>query len=378
MALMLNRISLKTPPPRVILLPDSLFFTRTIPVAENATAADVNAQAELALESLAPFPLAQMYYAHHWLPGAQHALVYACYRKRFSTEQTDAWSDAEVVMPVFAGLLTAQVEPATTIVITSEEGITVLHWGDRTDLPSSIASQIWPAEATAGEKTKIRDELVRQTGGSRNVFDLSGTPEVRREGSVAEYLFALGPIVAHFSREQLDGLDVRDKEQLSLIRSSRRRDLFLWRAFVASVLGVCLAGLLEVGLIGGKFWLHSRERLVAKQAPVVEQIMNAQTLAVKIDELSTKRLLPLEMVSRASTTKPDSIRFVRVTTTDLYSIDVEATTMRPQDITSYQAALRQRPDLSKADIQNQVLSNGVATFHLVLTFKPDMLKASTS
>ncbi len=375
---MLNRISLKTPPPRVVLLPDALFFLRAIPIAEGATAADVAGQAELALESLAPFPLAQMFYAHHWRTGAQHALVYACYRKRFTTDQTDAWNEAEVVMPGFAALLTAKVEPSTTIVVTSEDGITLLHWGDRTDVPSAVASRIWPPESDAAERRKIRDELVRQIGGTRNVFDLSGLPEVQREASVADFVFTLGPIVAHFSREELDALDVRDKQQLNHLRSERRRDVMLWRLFVASLIGLGVATLLEVGLVGGKFWLQSREHLIAQQAPIVEQIMNAQTLAVKIEDLSTKRLLPLEMVSRASTKKPGSIRFVRVTTTDLYSIDIEATTMRPQDITSYQAALRQMPDLSRAEVQNQVLSNGVATFHLVLTFKPDLLKASTT
>ena len=68
------RFSLTAPPPKVVLLPDAQFFTRVVPVEGVATAAEVAAQVELALEALAPFPLAQMYHGHFWKPGAKHAL----------------------------------------------------------------------------------------------------------------------------------------------------------------------------------------------------------------------------------------------------------------------------------------------------------------
>ena len=64
------------PPPKVALLPDGLFFVRAVGIdASNApgsalTAAEVASQVELALEAIAPFPLAQVYYGHFWLPGA--------------------------------------------------------------------------------------------------------------------------------------------------------------------------------------------------------------------------------------------------------------------------------------------------------------------
>ena len=96
---------LPAPPPRqVVLLPDAHFFVRAVPVTEGALAADVAAQAELAVESLAPFPIAQLYYGHHWLPGADHAIVYAAYRKRFTAEEVETWAGAEVVLPSFVAL----------------------------------------------------------------------------------------------------------------------------------------------------------------------------------------------------------------------------------------------------------------------------------
>ncbi|HEY9155163.1 MAG TPA: hypothetical protein VIM69_08535, partial [Opitutaceae bacterium] len=124
MSLSLNRLSFKAPPPRVVLLPDHLFFVRSVPVTEGAAEADVSAQIELALEGLAPFPLAQMFYGYRWTPGSKHALVYASYRKRFSNEETDTWEDADVVLPHFAALLGAKVDSSTTLVNANGETLT--------------------------------------------------------------------------------------------------------------------------------------------------------------------------------------------------------------------------------------------------------------
>ena len=85
------------PPPRVALLPDAAFFTRTISIAADATAAEAAAQVELALEAISPFPIAQLYYGWFRDPAAQEALVFAAYRRRFTTDQTAEWEGAEVV-----------------------------------------------------------------------------------------------------------------------------------------------------------------------------------------------------------------------------------------------------------------------------------------
>src|SRR3954467_7049207 len=86
------------PPPKVALLPDALFFTRLVPIAAGASPVEVTAQVELALEAVSPFPLAQLYYGWFWKPGLEKAFVYAAYRRRFTTDQTAAWADAELVL----------------------------------------------------------------------------------------------------------------------------------------------------------------------------------------------------------------------------------------------------------------------------------------
>src|SRR5262245_13996242 len=87
------------PPPKVALLPDALFFTRAVPVTNGALPAEATTQIELAIEGFSPFPLAQLYYGWFWIPGAEQALVFAAYRRRFTAEQTALWGDAELVLP---------------------------------------------------------------------------------------------------------------------------------------------------------------------------------------------------------------------------------------------------------------------------------------
>src|SRR5437867_365469 len=115
------------PPPKVALLPDALFFTRAVPIAENATTAEAAAQVELALEALSPFPLAQLYHGWFWAPGAEHAFIFAAYRRRFTTEQTLEWEGAEIVLPAFAATFGGNVGAATTILLSSPEGMTGVH-----------------------------------------------------------------------------------------------------------------------------------------------------------------------------------------------------------------------------------------------------------
>ena len=58
------------PAPRVALVPDAVFFSRAITVPAGATREEVVSQVGLALESLSPFPLAQLYFGYYWPDGA--------------------------------------------------------------------------------------------------------------------------------------------------------------------------------------------------------------------------------------------------------------------------------------------------------------------
>src|SRR5476651_1475450 len=97
--LSLGFLTSSPPAPKVALLPDGLFFVRSVEVPADVTPAEIGLQVELALETLAPFPLGQLYYGYYWTPGSTRALVFAAYRRRFTAEQVAAWDGVELVLP---------------------------------------------------------------------------------------------------------------------------------------------------------------------------------------------------------------------------------------------------------------------------------------
>src|SRR5688572_15676767 len=176
------------PPPKVALLPDALFFIRSVPVTKSATPAEAASQAELALEGVAPFPLAQLYYGSFWAPGAENALVFASYRRRFTSEQIASWEGAELVLPAFAAVLAAEVEAGTTLMLDAIEGVTAVHWSD-SRVPTNVVFRPVAPEASLEERTRVRDELLREIGGSKKVIDLDSPLEADSSTNDREIIF---------------------------------------------------------------------------------------------------------------------------------------------------------------------------------------------
>jgi len=375
-----NRLSslkrfLPVPPPRkVAILSPSHFFVRAVPVTEGAAAAEVAGQVELALEVAAPFPLAQLYYGHHWKPGALHALVFAAYRKRFTVEEVENWSDAEIVLPSFATVLKDSPQPATALLLSAPDSLTGIYYGDASGVPTQVRVAPIPAEATEAERVALRDALLRSFAGTLHVIDLVGPPEFDPASDEGEFTFRAGDFSAHFDAEEIASFDVRDKADLAARRRAQVRDLILWRTFVGCAAAIALAAFLELALVGAAFWQKQRLAVVERQAPVVEAVMTSQSLATRIDELSSKRLMPFEMLALLNSKRPHAIQFMRTVTSGLLTLEIEAQTSSSGDIDVFRTALNQLPECAKAEVQDQRSRDGVSTFRLVVTFKADAFK----
>ena len=363
--------------PKVVVLPDALFFTRSTPITGAATAAEAALQAELALEAVSPFPAAQLYHGFHWVPGSERALIFAAYRRRFTREQVEAWSDADLVLPTFAALLGDAVGPSTTMLITSPEGLTAIHW-DQNAAPDSVLFRPLAEDAGEIDRAAVRDELLRTAAGSRQVIELAEPPVAvvssRRDD---DFVFRAGARESRLSAALAATLDVRDKAELIALRRSRERDILLWRVFMGCAAAIGIVAVGYAGLYAAGFWERTRQLKVSAQQPVVEQVITAQGLSTRINELSTKRLLPLEMISLVSGLKPASIQFNRAQTDGLYKLKVDAQTTVPAEVSTFQTALRDLPDCEGVEVQEARTRDNVMTFVLVVTFKPDALKPAT-
>jgi len=367
---------LSAPARKVVLLPDTHFFCRAVPVSENATAAEAAALVEMALEALAPFPLAQMYHGHFWRPGAKNACVFAAYRKRFTAEQIESWTDAEAVLPTFASLLGTPIKRPTTLLLWSAKGLTAVNWDDVNDAPVSVISRELPLEPTDADRTALREAVLLESGDARAEIELAADPSLDDTANGDEFIFRSAQTSATFTREQLDVLDVRDKEELAARRRARTRDLLLWRVLLGCVAAIALAILLEAGLIGGRIWQKGRVALMDRQEPVVAKIVMARNLSTRIDELSTKRMRPFEMISMVADKKPASITFVSATVTSMFTLDVEAQAATSSDVDLFRSALNNLPGCQSVEVKGNRLQNGLTTFRLIVTFKPDAFKAA--
>lgn len=371
------------PPPKVVLLSDALFFSRAIPITAGATAAEAAMQVELALEASAPFPLAQLYYGWFWPAGAERALVYAAYRRRFTAEQTSEWTDAELVIPASAALCGANISGATTVILSAAEGLTGVHW-ETPSVPSRVLFRATDPEATEEDRARVRDEILRELGGSKTVIELTQplVPEPARSDS--EIGFRSGDFGSQLPTTVAAALDVRDKAELAALRQARRRDVTLWRVALGCAAALLLLGLGEFALLGGKAWQKVRIDQVTARKPAIDKIVASADLANRISDLVNKRLLPLEMVTLLvgvdGKRKPPEIFFTKVETraaAGLYTLFVQAQTTNSAQIPVYESQLNALPELARP-VRVTILPGQGDRFELEVTFKPDQLKPAPS
>ena len=370
------------PPPKVVLLPDALFFSRAVPITAGATAAEAATQVELALEAVSPFPLSQLYYGWLWKPGTEQAFAYAAYRRRFTSEQTAEWGDAELVLPTSAALGGAEVEGATTILLNYPDAITAVHWETAT-VPSRVLTRPLPPELSEEDRARVRDDLLREFGGSKTVIDLPVLPAAEPARSDREVVFRAGDLVSTLPTATAAALDVRDKDELAALRGARRRDVMLWRVALGCAAALLLLGIAELALIGGRAWQQVRMEQVARRKPTVDKIIAAAELANRISDLVNKRLLPLEMltvlVGVDGKRKPDEIFFTRIETrpaAGLYTLFVQAQTTNSAQIPVYESQLKALPELE--NVRVTILPGQGDRFELEVTFKPDQIKPTPS
>lgn len=378
----LNFLRSGPPPPKVALVADGVFFSRSISVPAGASGADVVSQVGLALEALSPFPLSQLYYGYYRPAGSDRALAFAAYRRRFTADQVAEWAGAEHVMPAFAAILGCEPGAGTTLVLSAAEGLTAVHW-DKGPVPSSVLHLPLAADATEEVRSQARAKLIESTGVASRVLDVPSSPVAQPGRSDSEVVFAAGAVTSRISAEVATALDVRDKADLDALARSRRRDLILWRATIGALAACAILALGELSLVGAGLWQTARVAKVAAQRPTVDRIMEEQDLARHIGDLSTKRLLPLEMISAVSPEvalpkTPTSIQFLRAQTNGLYTIMVEAQTTNAGEIAGYKTALEQAPACEKVEIRDQRARDAVVSFTLVVTFKPAALTPATS
>ena len=350
------------------------FFLRIVPLAPDLPALD---QAGLALEGLAPFPPAQLYWGCCVAPDRASALVYAAHRRRFTAEETADWERADLAVPDLLPLLGAAPAGPALIIVTGPTHLAGAAWtaGHR-DWPDAAHARAYAAAPTEQDRRQFAAELAARAGLSNvPVTWLEGTPRARREGDrlIFEQVDPAGAILAATTtgRQEQDALDVRDRAFLERRRAERRRGEFIWKVLRTGVQAAALALVFELGSLTLLLLERSQQARLAAQAPVVEKIETAHGLASRIDELTHRRLRFFEMLATINEARPASIQFTRTGSNGRNALEIEAQTGSADDVGVYEAALRNLPALEKVEIRDLRARDGVTTFGLTLAFKPD-------
>jgi len=360
-------------PQSIVLLPGEKFFVRRIQLMP---AQDVAAQVELALEMFGPFAPAQIFHGFCTSRDGKQALLFAAYRKNFTSEEIASWATADVVLPEFAVWLAPEVPPpAGTWIYENEDTISVIAW-DGGQLPAGLLCRKQASTSAEGVASELQAEAVKRFGVPDTTSRrLGGNPVVDRWGKEGLVLKLDKPgqtMTAVLPVAVTRSMDVRDKAELAGLAELQKRSHWLWLGFAGLAAGVALCAVTEIGLqVSGK--LLDRQKLTIKaNAGSAQQIEQANMLASRMEQMAGQRLKLVGMLAALNDPRPKSntLNFVRTTINSPTQMEVEAQASSAADLRDYEQALRRSPAIEKVEVRDPRIREGVTTFQLSVVFKP--------
>lgn len=358
----------RTRPKGIELLSATRFFVRRIPLVVGQ---DAVSQVELALESIGPFAPGQLYYGYCPSRDGTQALMFAAYRKNFSPADTAGWAAAQVVLPEFAVWLgQATVVPAGVWLHEYDGTLTALVWDGTGDLPAGLISRETTPESLeavrAGLLGEVSGRFGSEAGTVRTFTDAVVAGPLGKEGIA----LSVGDQSAMLTPARLRTMDVRDKAELTAQLGRHKRDRALWLAFASVVAGLAACIVIEAGLqISGLLVARQRRGLEANTT-AVQQIEQANQLALRMENLAGQSLRPFEMLSVLNNIRPATLEFVRASTSGPRQMEIEAQTGNAADPQEYEKTLGRAGGIEKVELRNLRASGGKTTFLVLVTFKP--------
>ena len=355
----------------VIFAPGEKFFVRRVPLASDS---EVSTQVELALEAFSPFPSGQLYYGYRTNVARSEAVVFAAYRKNFSAEETASWIDASAVLPTFSVWLGANNVPAAGVALREDgEELEAIAWDGKSELPAAVL--VRTQEAVGRETLVATARRKAELSADAAVKIFRPAIEIVREKQELILRLSSGGVEARFDEAELGHADIRDKEVLRSRRLTSRRDLLLWRGFAGIVIGLIACVVLEFGVLGTRLWLANRQSYVAAQSPVVKKIELAQSMTKRLEDISTQRLLPFEMINALNDKRPAGLEFNTVTTKGNWQLDIRGQANSADDTSSFESEIRKVNGVEKVEVLEKTTRDRMTVFHYEVTFKPGWYQA---
>ncbi len=378
--------------PTVIFLPGHLFFAKSLELPKGMGRDELDSYIEISLEEHAPFPVNQLYSGAYHVEGSGRVLIYAAYRKRFTSGEKELWEEADLVLPDFISLFgMAPKEPSLHLLV-QEGTVTGIYFDGKDSVPAEVYSRHLDPEVSVDERKEAVSRLVARFVSAYGELPVN---YYRRKGEVSKHkgrvYFAVTetgedgepPAAAGNRKPALDladvpRLDLRDREVLAEKRKAAVLNVWLWRSTVslAGLLVLLLIG--EAVLYGVERTLANREEMIESRAEQVGMIQEQLELAERMEELGESQLLPFEMLAILNDYRMPSLTFRRTVTNEWNGLMVEAVTGNSRDVNEYENALRQSGKFDHVEVRDQQVRGdergGETTFTLHAIFKEEALR----
>lgn len=351
------------PTPDVRIVPAEYFFTELVEVPSALESGELDDFAELSMENLAPFPLDQLYWGYLVDPEQAHILIYAALRDRlhhagYTELEAHVWA-----LPDFATLQGARFAEPTTILLTSEDGITRLECPAGEGLPQTVQTVSETSEDAADASMRLK--LI--------------TPEIEESGQAVFAFETIGEFSAegHWSplkpdEKTLWRADIRPSEFKATERNVRRTTAWVTKLLGYAALFAVLLVVMEWLLLIGQFWQSSRQATIDAQSAEVRRIEDKQSLMNKLEQVAQNELRPIGILEAANKIRIElgttGIEYDEVVIEGINRITIEGKANTINELNAYTDSLRQSGAFELIGEPKQLMRSGKTTFSVTLDY----------
>lgn len=360
-------------------LPGYLFFVESVELPPALEGSEVADFAELSVESIAPFPLEQLYWGFLYSADSGSILIYAAHRDRLKKHGTTDIDAYAWVLPDFASLQGAHFPEATEVTLLSEASITLLQFAEGSEIPSAVAAQPYHGENSSKVIEAIRHELDDSANFPRKlalrlvdtVVNESGIPTFHHveDGTNNGDRYGKWSELST-SEKSLWQADVRSSAFKTAERSARRTSALLTKITAWAALFALLLIGFEIILLAGKAWLGTQTDQIAAQKPAVALLEEKQAFMNKVEQVAPENeLRPIAVLEALNATRPEVIYFTSTETEGENRITIDGIASTINDFNRYTESLNVSGFFELVGDPKQITRSGRTTFTVTLDYK---------
>ena len=391
-----------------VLVPGNWFVTRAFAVPEGLKGKEIDEFAELSLEEISPFNLEQLNWGYFFSEVSNRLFVYAAFDQKLRNHMADS-ELYDYAFPDFAQTFGLKFEQATLIFLIHEATLCGVLIPANDTVPQivvgiSLGADFSKQELEEAKKLitlRIQDQVdrveeptlanpvseFRSIEVSDKIYRRNWDFKESNSKPIIELVpYGDGPgspwQVPLAGSSRLWAMDIRKADDKELLEKKHGWTLWYWRASLAVILLFFILAFSEIGLIGLSKLIEKEILIALADQPRAEEVQQKADILAKINEITTYQLLPFEMLDainevRLNQQNPKNIYFRRVTAENGNTLQIDVVSVNSTDVEGFENALKETEFLSSINITNFRATNNIATFRLLVEFKPGALQPQT-